>query len=328
MVAEPTILQSRVPPRLAGATLLGYLLTRFRYQSEAGWSERIGDGRVTVNGSRAGVDLRVRQGDVVAYAVELNEPAVDARIEIIHADPVFVVAIKPGQLPSHADGNFIRNTFIHLLTGMIPPRGEDDALRLVHRLDRETSGLMVVARDKAAHANLMSQFAAGTVGKEYLAIARGWVEQDTFEVAGWIGRDPASAVSVRHALFPAAVPGAKSSLTLFTRERDLPGATLLRCVPKTGRTNQIRVHLASIAHPVVGDKLYGRTDEEFLAFIRHVKAGGDAAYAGHAETPRQMLHAAGLSFAHPVTGVRLEFSAPVPADFAAYLDAEEGDVLK
>jgi 23S rRNA pseudouridine1911/1915/1917 synthase len=97
------------------------------------------------------------------------------------------------------------------------------------------------------------------------------------------------------------------------------GRTLLLCRPLTGRTNQIRVHLASLGHPIVGDKLYGRSDEQFLAFVRHVKAGGDPARCPGLACPRQLLHAWRLEFDHPTQGQRLSFEAPLPADFAAFL---------
>jgi 23S rRNA pseudouridine1911/1915/1917 synthase len=183
---------------------------------------------------------------------------------------------------------------------------------------------MVVAKEKTAHANLMRQFEAGTVKKEYLAVVKGRVEQEKFEVSGFLGRDPNSRISVRHALVPAGTGHARDSLTRFERVRELDGATLLRCLPETGRTNQIRVHLASVGHPVVGDKLYGRTDEEFLEFIRYVKAGGDPAYPGHAEVPRHLLHAFRLSFDHPVTGERVTFQAEMPGDMRGYIDQRRG----
>jgi RluA family pseudouridine synthase len=321
---EQSVLESRVPVREAGKPLLDYLSRRFRYQTPAGWEERIASRAVTVNGKPARPGQPLSHGDLVSYAVVLKEPPVDTDIKIVHAEPTFVVAVKPGQLPSHADGNFIKNTFIHLISRMLEPPGGDDDIRLVHRLDRETSGLMVVTRDKAAHAHLMRQFAAGTVEKEYLAVAKGKISQDRFEVDGWIGRDPASTVSVRHALVPAGTFRAKHSCTEFARERDLAGATLLRCLPRTGRTNQIRVHLASIGHPVVGDKLYGRTDEEFLEFVRYVKAGGDPGFPGHAETPRHLLHASRLAFDHPGTGKRVAFEAPVPDDMREYMEGHRG----
>lgn len=303
-----------------GQTLLDYLAIRFGYKTRDEWDALIRGGKVSVNGAPAPGSGVVHQGNTVAYEVVLKEPPVDSDIRLLHEEPSFVVVMKPGQLPSHADGNFIRHTLIHLLTERLKAGGWDGLVRLVHRLDRETSGVMVVAKDKAAHANLMRQFAAGTVGKEYLAVVRGRVARDAFEVSGSFGRDAASRISIRQGPVPAGTSYSKHSVTRFERVRDLADATLLRCLPRTGRTNQIRVHLNSIGHPVVGDKLYGKTDEEFLDFIRHVKAGGDPAYAGHAEVPRHLLHAAVLSFDHPVTGDRVTFTADLPPDFQAYLD--------
>jgi len=317
---KESVLESRVPQLAAGKTLLDYLALRFRYQTRAGWEERIASGAVTVNGARARPGRALSQGDRVSYSVVLKEPPVDADIKIVHAEPAFAVAIKPGQLPSHADGNFIKNTFIHLISGMLKTAVAGEDIRLVHRLDRETSGLMVVARNKMAHADLMRQFAAGGVEKEYLAVAKGRIGREKFKVEGLIGRDPASTVSVRHALVPAGTPRAKHSCTEFIRVRELTDATLVRCLPRTGRTNQIRVHLAHIGHPVVGDKLYGKTDEEFLAFVRHVRAGGDPGFPGRAETPRHLLHASRLAFDHPETGRRSIFEAPMPDDMREYIE--------
>jgi 23S rRNA pseudouridine1911/1915/1917 synthase len=159
------------------------------------------------------------------------------------------------------------------------------------------------------------------VAKEYLAVVRGRVERDAFEVSGTFGRDPASQITIRQAAVPPGTAYAKHAVTLFERARDLRDATVLRCVPKTGRTNQIRVHLNHIGHPVIGDKLYGRSDEEFLAYIRHVKAGGDPAWPGHTDAPRHLLHAAKLSFDHPVTGERVTFECPPPPDMVDWIEA-------
>lgn len=274
-----------------------------------------------MNGAAADPGLVLRPRDLVAYEVVLREPPVDDRIGVLHEEDTFVVAVKTGQLPSHADGTFVTHTFIYLLTERLRAGGWTGLVRLAHRLDRETSGLMVVAKEKAAHRHLMRQFTAGTVEKEYLAVVRGTVEAERFEVAGLLGRDRASRIAIRQALLSAGSATGRDSLTRFERVRALSGATLLRVIPKTGRTNQIRVHLASLGHPVVGDKLYGKTDEEFLDFVRHVKAGGDPAYTGHAETPRHLLHASRLAFDHPVTGARVVFEAPVPTDMQDYIEA-------
>ncbi|HJT25213.1 MAG TPA: RluA family pseudouridine synthase, partial [bacterium] len=263
--------------------------------------------------------LLLKKGDLVAYSVVLNEPPVDRNIQILHEEDSFLVAVKPGQLPSHADGNFIKNTFIYLITQMLRDKGWKGDVRLVHRLDRETSGLMVVAKTRESHLNLVRQFEQGLVSKEYLAVAKGQTREETFEVNGAIGRDPESQVSVRQKVVPEGTPFSKPSATVFEKLKDLKEATLLRCLPKTGRTNQIRVHLDSVGHPIVGDKLYGRTDEEFLEYVKYVKAGGDPAWPGHLESSRHLLHAGKLAFSHPTTGQKVEFTAEMPADMQNFI---------
>ncbi|SRR5579871_4489290 len=316
---EETTLQSKVPANLAGQSLADYLSGRFRYQTREAWVNLIQAGRVLVNGKKAAPSSLLKKGDLVSYSVVLQEPPVDKDIRILHEEESFLVAMKPGQLPAHADGNFIKNTFIYLVTQMLREKGWKGDVRLVHRLDRETSGLMAVAKNKDAHQNLTLQFEKGLVEKEYEAVARGNTKKDRFEVGGAIGKDEASQISVRQKVVPAETPYSKPAFTFFEKLGDLKEYTHLRCFPKTGRTNQIRVHLDSIGHPIVGDKLYGRTDEEFLQFIRHVKSGGDPSWKGHLETPRHLLHAGKLAFAHPITGQKVEFAAPLPSDMKDFI---------
>jgi RluA family pseudouridine synthase len=319
---EETILQSKVPPQQENNSLLDYVSKRFRYQNREVWNGLIRDGKVTLNGKSVSPDQLLKSKDIIAYTVALNEPPVDRNIQIIHSEESFLVASKPGNLPSHADGNFIKNTFIYILGGMLKDQGFKGSLNLVHRLDRETSGLMVVSKNKAAHQKLIQQFENGQVEKEYLAIARGIIPEDQFEVNGAIGRDTDSQVSVRQKVVADDTPFAKKSSTQFEVVTRLATGTLIRCRPKTGRTNQIRIHLASIGHSLVGDKLYGRSDDEFLAFVHHVKSGGDSAWTGHIETPRQMLHASQLSFSHPETSEKIAFTAELPEDFKNYLERD------
>ena len=318
-MSEETVLQSKVPANHSGQTLLDYLSSRFKYQGRETWETLVLSGKVTVNGKKTGSSHALQKGDRVAYSVALREPPVDRNIQILYEEDSFLVAVKPGQLPSHADGNFIKNTFIYLVTEMLRNKGWKGEVKLVHRLDRETSGLMVVAKQRNAHRNLVAQFEEGRVQKEYRAVVQGRIEEKTWEVRGAIGKDPASKISVRQRMVPEGTPFSKSSLTLFEKMEDLKEAALVQCLPKTGRTNQIRVHLDSIGHPVVGDKLYGRTDEQFLDFIRHVKAGGDPAYPGHLEVPRHLLHASKLAFNHPLTGQSLVFESPLPPDMEEFI---------
>ncbi|HTA77376.1 MAG TPA: RluA family pseudouridine synthase, partial [bacterium] len=319
---DETTLQSKVPPAQEGKSLLDYISERFRYQGRETWKKLIIDGKVTLNEKSASPDQPLKSKDIIAYSVVLNEPPVDRNIRIIHNEESFLVAYKPGNLPSHADGNFIKNTFIYILSGLLKEQGFNGSLNLVHRLDRETSGLMVVSKNKTAHQKLIQQFETGLVAKEYLAITRGLIPEDQFEVSGAIGRDTDSQVSVRQKVVSDDIPFAKKSSTRFEVVSRLSNSTLVRCLPKTGRTNQIRIHLASIGHSLVGDKLYGRSDDEFLAFVHHVKSGGDAAWTGHIETPRQMLHASQLSFLHPETAQKVTFTVELPEDFKNYLERD------
>ncbi len=320
-MTDETTLKSKVPASHSGELLLDYLSGRFRYRTVEDWRGSIESGKVTVNGKKTVPDWILQSGDWVAYCVVLREPPVDKNIPILHEEETFLVVDKPGQLPSHADGNFIKNTLIFLMRERLKATGRKDNVHLVHRLDRETSGLMVLATEKASHLNLVRQFENGQVEKEYLAVAKGQVGKDSFRVEGAIARDPKSLISIRYKVVPEGDPHSKTSATLFEKIRVYKTATLLRCIPKSGRTNQIRIHLDSIGHTLVGDKLYGRTDEEYLAFIRHVKAGGDPAFKGFAETPRHLLHASKLGFRHPLSGEKLSFESPIPPDMKEYLES-------
>jgi len=323
-MTEETVLQSKINLTQSGQSLLDYLANRFQYQSRDAWKLIIERGKVTVNGIPVSPQQTLKLKDLVAYSVVLNEPPVDKNIAILHDEETFLVANKPGSLPSHADGIFIKNTFIHILTERFKNNGFVGKLNLVHRLDRETSGLMIVSKSRAAHQKLTQQFENGTIAKEYLAIARGVVADDYFEVAGSIGKDPQSQISIRQKVVSTGTIDSKISLTRFEKIKSYKTATLLRCIPKTGRTNQIRVHLDSIGHSLIGDKLYGRTDDEFLEFIRHVKAGGDPSWPGHLETYRHMLHASRISFQHPGTEKTVTFEAPPPEDFNEHLKTCSG----
>lgn len=310
---ETTTLNSKISVSWAGRTLIDFLTTRFRYHAPAEWEALIDEGSVALNGKSSSPGAVLKKNDVVSYTVVLNEPPVDRDIVILHEEETFLVACKPGNLPSHADGNFIKNTFFYILNEMLKRRGPGGRLRLVHRLDRETSGLMVVTRDLAAHRNLAGQFEAGDVEKEYLALARGALREESLLVEGAIAADERSRISIRRRVVPDRTPGASPSSTRFEVAERFRDATLLRCIPLTGRTNQIRVHLDHIGHPLMGDKLYGRTDDQFLEFVNRARSG-DHGPPPWCDAPRHMLHACRLSFRHPLSGAPLSFEAPVPDD--------------
>ena len=178
--------------------------------------------------------------------------------------------------------------------------------------------LIVAAKTSIAHRSLLRQFEAGTVKKEYIAVARGIISPDSFGIKGFLTPDRDSCVSIRKKVVFEDGEGAKYSETAFDVLERKASSTVLRCRPVTGRTNQIRVHLEKACHPLVGDKLYGRTDDEFLAFARNIRAG-DYAPLPWLEAPRHLLHASRLTMHHPISGEAVQFDAPLPEDMRSFI---------
>ncbi len=318
-MSEETTLSSRILASHSGTSLVDYLCGRFKYHSRAEWEAIIRAGSVSLNNAPSEPGRLLKKGDVVSYTVVLREPPVDRNITILHEEESFLAAVKPGNLPSHADGNFIKNTFIYILRERMKAAGYNGPVKLVHRLDRETSGILLVAKTDDAHRTLTRQFEQGSVDKEYLAVTRGVIAKDSFEVSGAIAPDPASAISIRQRVVPEGAPGARSASTRFEVIERLADATLVRCIPATGRTNQIRVHLAHAGHPLVGDKLYGKTDDQFLEFVRNARAG-KFDILPWMEAPRHLLHASRLALDHPKTGERVSFVNEIPGDMISYIE--------
>ena len=317
-MTEETTFTYRIPLRFAGSSLIDFLAGRFKYRPPEEWVRMIGLGKVTVNGETVKPGHLLKKDDTVSYFEVLREPPVDTNIQILHEEETFLVANKPGNLPSHSGGRYIRSTFIYLLRRRLAERGFQGTIHLAHRLDRETSGIIVAAKTAAAHRSLLRQFESGTVKKEYVAVARGMINQDSFEVRGFLVPDPDSSISIRKKVAWDDTAGSKYSGTAFDVMERLASSTVLRCRPATGRTNQIRVHLEHAGHPLVGDKLYGRTDDEFIAFARNVRAG-DYGPLPWLETPRHLLHASRLVINHPISGALLAFDAPLPEDMRSFI---------
>jgi len=305
-------LASRIPADAHGSALIDYLLARFRYHDRSAWLGELRAGRLTVDGVKVLADHRLRAGASLVYTKVHREPEVPLDLPIIYDDAALLVVAKPALLPMHADGPFIRHTLIHVVRTTL---GLPDA-HLVHRLDRETSGVVVVAKSGPVRAVLERQFAAGEVEKTYQAIVSGAVAAD-FRVDAPIGHAAHSTIALRRSAAPDA-RDPRQAATDFAVERRGADRTLLRCTPHTGRTHQIRVHLEHAGHPLLGDKLYGCPDAHYLEFVARVKAGGDPRDLRPGHPPRQLLHAAEIAFAHPLDGTPVRFRADPPADFAAW----------
>lgn len=298
---------TRVLPSAAGATLLDWLVARFRYHDASGWRDLIAGDGVLCNGLPARAELVLRAGDRIA--LRQTSPAQSAPLTVLYVDADCVVVDKPPYLVAHDASAFVGRALVPALAAQLEVA--PDALRLAHRLDRETSGALLLSRTVAAAAAFTAQFAAGLIHKRYVALADGVVAADG-EITLPIGRAPHGPSERRSAAADARLPRpAITALRVSARGAD---ATLVELTPHTGRTHQLRVHLAALGHPLFGDKLYGRTDAEYAAYVAHVKSTGDPRFAGVRGALRHLLHASDLSFVQPHTGTRISVAAPWPTD--------------
>jgi 23S rRNA pseudouridine1911/1915/1917 synthase len=269
----------------------------------------VSEGRVAVDGAvvrrrsllvRAGQELRVERGEATEVGLEPDPSVVFA---VVHEDHDVVVVDKPAGLVVHPGSGHPRGTLVNGLLARDPrldavaeaTGGDPQRPGIVHRLDRGTSGLLVVARSPRAYHSLVDQLQSRTVHRRYVALVHGSVEGASGVVEAPIGRSPSAPTRM------AASRSGKPALTRYRVERRFTtpfASTLLSVELETGRTHQIRVHLAAINHPVVGDELYGRS-----------------------EPPgRPFLHAAELSFDHPGSGERVTWSSELPEELARMLD--------
>ena len=261
------------------------------------------DGRVSVNGRVIRrTSLRVAPGDVITVdlppAAEPRPVARHMPLRVAYEDEHLLVVDKPAGLPVHPGPGHVDDTLVNALLARCPAIasvGDPERPGIVHRLDKDTSGLMVVAKTPAAYEALVSAIKARTVHRRYAVLVSGRVEPAEDVVDAPVGRHP------RDRTRQAVVRDGREARTRYRVERYLEGATLLSAWLDTGRMHQIRVHMASIGHPVIGDPTYGRR--------RHRVPGLN----------RQFLHATDLAFDHPVTGGQVSASSPLPPDLEAAL---------
>jgi 23S rRNA pseudouridine1911/1915/1917 synthase len=270
----------------------------------------IKDGLVQLGTREARANASVRPGERIVVEVPPPAPAhaapEDVPLEIVYEDADVVVVNKPAGMvvhpaAGHGAGTLV-NALLHHVTDLSGIGGE---LRpgIVHRLDRGTSGLIVVAKHDRSHESLARQFHDREVEKEYVALVWGVVQAGR-RIDAPIGRDP-----VHRQKMSARARRARTAVTRVTAARHLKGVTLAQVAIHTGRTHQIRVHLSAIGHPIVGDALYGGLRRRVPADLRAVQ-----------RLERPFLHAARLAFTHPTDGRRLEFTAMLPQDLQNVLD--------
>lgn len=261
----------------------------------------ITDGKVLVNCGKAKPSYCVCEDDVVSVTIEKPKPTkVEAQnipIDIVYEDDHVIVINKARGMvvhPSagHEDGTLVNALLFHC--GLMPVIGGETRPGIVHRIDKDTTGLLVVAKNDKAHLSLSEQIREKSASRKYKALVEGVIKHDNGEVDAPIARHKSDRKKM------AVVLGGREAKTLYKVEQRFAAHTLLDVTLTTGRTHQIRVHMAHIKHPVVGDAVYGYKKQKF-------------------NLEGQMLHAYELSFNHPETGERMTFNAPLPEDFVSVL---------
>jgi 23S rRNA pseudouridine1911/1915/1917 synthase len=301
-----------VPEESEGLRLDRFLASMVPNQSRSQLQRLIKEGRVTVDGAAAKSNHAVRSGERVDLeipeAVAPVPAGEDLPLTVVYDDPDLIVIEKPAGMvvhpaAGHATGTLV-NALVHHVKDLSGIGGEKRP-GIVHRLDRGTSGLMVVAKHDRSHDELARQFHDREVDKEYIALVWGEVQAGR-RIDAPIGRDP-----VNRKKMSAKTRRSREAVTRIVRtERLGPALTLVQVAIHTGRTHQIRVHLSAIGHPVVGDALYGGVHRRVPSDIRAIT---------HLDRP--FLHAAKLAFKHPADGRRMEFTSDLPADLQQVLDA-------
>ncbi|RKY03525.1 RluA family pseudouridine synthase [Candidatus Poribacteria bacterium] len=279
----------------------------------------IESGHITLNGERTKPSRKLRRGDIVSVTIPPPEPTElkpeEIPIRVLYQDDHLIVVDKPPGMPVHPGAGVRSGTLVNALLSLFPDLpgiGGVERPGIVHRLDKDTSGVMVVAKSDLAHQSLIEQFKSRKVEKRYLALICGVPKPRKFTIDMPIGRS----IGDRKKFSVNAV-NPKEAVTEVEVLEELAGGrySLVEARPKTGRTHQIRVHLSHIGYPIVGDPVYGGGRRRAIkeAPTREIKEAME-------RVERQMLHARLLGFRHPATGEWMEFEAPMPRDMLDLLN--------
>jgi 23S rRNA pseudouridine1911/1915/1917 synthase len=300
----------RVIPEAAGQRLDRFLASQLPHLSRTRIQELIEQGRVRVSGREERASYRVCEGESLQVEVIERPPLVavpeEIPIELLYEDEDLVVVNKPAGMVVHAGAGETHGTLVNALLhrlGALADAGDAARPGIVHRLDRGTSGVLVVARNEETHRSLAGQFEQREVEKYYLALVHGKLPQKSGTIALPIARD-----LERRTRMTTRRREGREARTDWRELFSLNGFTLIEARLHTGRTHQIRVHFAAIGHPVVGDTVYGAPREVRVA-------GKPSAALG-----RTFLHAARIAFEHPSTGKRIEVRAPLAPELRKYLE--------
>ena len=304
----PPQIHLTVPPEMAGLRLDQALQKLLPEYSRSRLQEWIRQEWVTLAGNSALPKQPVWGGEAIVVAPRAS-PAESAyapeeiALAIVHEDAAILVLDKPAGLVVHPGSGNWQGTLLNALLHHAPQLADIPRAGIVHRLDKDTSGLLVVAKTLTAQTNLVRQLQARTVKREYLAVVQGRVVRDG-TVDAPLGRHPVQRVKM------SIVSGGKPAVTHYRVLERYSAHTLVECRLETGRTHQIRVHMQSIGHPLAGDPVYGGKPANLAPAVR----------AAVKQLGRQALHAARLGLIHPTTGEFMEWRAEIPTDMAALIE--------
>ena len=303
----PSPLAFKVSGEYAGMRLDQVLAKLLPEYSRSRLQEWVAQEQVTVDGASATIKQKMWGGEAItvvpqSHPAEQPHQAEDIALSVVFEDDSILIINKPAGLVVHPGSGNWEGTMLNALLHHAPQLAEIPRAGIVHRLDKDTSGLLVVAKTLTAQTALVRQLQARTVQREYYALVYGDVlRAGTVDAA--MDRHPTQRTKM------AVVAGGKTATTHYSVAERLSGCTLLRCKLETGRTHQIRVHLASIRHPLVGDSIYLKGAQKCPPQLRPIFVA----------FPRQALHATQLGLEHPVTGAWLEWQAPLPEDMKQLL---------
>lgn len=308
----------------SGDELLDFLSRRFTYRSRDEWLCQLDEGRFLLNNETEKLPGKtLEKGDLLVYLVpHFEEPPVDTNFSILYEDDDLLVVDKPGNLPCHPGGRY----FNHTLWALLKKECKLENASLINRLDRETSGIVLVAKNKKAARYCNEQFAERKVEKRYMVLVEGDFCHSELSCEGFLAVDRQSVIRKKMRFFstPWNEIDRENVLrcsTLFRGFRSNGEISLVEALPVTGRYHQIRATLRSIGYPVVGDKIYGVNDNFFLLFTEDRLSKADFALL---RLDRQALHASYLRLSHPSRiDDKIEFFAPLPVVFQELLEGSE-----
>lgn len=311
----------------AGQSVLGLLGTRFSYLGRAQWRRHIRQKRLLLNCCPTVAHARLRAGDLLEFhPPSLPEPAVRRNYRVLYEDEQILAIDKPPNLPCHPGGRYFR----HTLWAFLKDHTHLGRPIFVHRIDRETSGIVMVAKTPAAAAALRRQFEDGTVEKSYLCVVEGKFPLETVEARGYLFPDVNSPVRKKQR-FSTDLPvgrfagSARWCHTTFCGRAVHGGLSLVAARPHTGRCHQIRASLHGLGFPIAGDKLYGLDERFFLRFIQNTLTTGDRC---RLRIGRQALHAAEIRCLRPRDNRMLHLTSALPSDLSDLFQAADASLLQ